>query len=88
MKKAKDEREAAENASIAADVAEADNRAQAAADKLAEKRRKMQQDCDKACLCPLSGCIAVHWSRRGVLDTCVHILLPKLSANNHLISTS
>ena len=55
VKKAKDEREAAENARIAADVAEADKRAQEAADKLAEKRRKMQQDCDKACPWPESG---------------------------------
>ena len=48
VKKVNDEREAAENACIAADVAAADKRAQEEADKLAEKRRKMQQDCDKA----------------------------------------
>lgn len=48
VKKVNDEREAAENARIAADVAAADRRAQEAAEKLAEKRRKMQQDCDKA----------------------------------------
>ena len=47
-KKVNDEREAAENARIAADVAAADKRAQEEAEKLAEKRRKMQQDCDKA----------------------------------------
>ena len=54
VKKANDEREAAENARIAADVAAADRRAQEVAQKLAEKRRKMQQDCDKARLicCP------------------------------------
>ena len=48
VKKVNDEREAAENARIAADVAAADKRAQEGAEKLAEKRRKMQQDCDKA----------------------------------------
>ena len=48
VKKVNDEREAAENARIAADVAAADKRAQEEAEKLAGKRRKMQQDCDKA----------------------------------------
>lgn len=47
MKKARDEREAAENARIAAAVAEADRKAEEAAQKLADMRRKMQQDCDK-----------------------------------------
>ena len=45
--KAKDEREAFENARIAAAVAEADTRAEEAAHKLAEMRRKMQQDCNQ-----------------------------------------
>lgn len=48
VKKVNDEREAAENARIAADSAAADRKAQEAAEKLAEKRHKMQQDCDKA----------------------------------------
>ena len=48
VKKVNDEREAAENARIAADVAAADKKAQEEAEKLAGKRRKMQQDCDKA----------------------------------------
>ncbi|DBA69943.1 TPA: hypothetical protein ACH3X2_012436 [Trebouxia sp. C0005] len=48
VKKARDEREAAENARIAAAVAEADRKAEGAAQKLADMRRKMQQDCDKA----------------------------------------
>ena len=48
VKKANDWREAAENARIAADVAAADRKAQEAARKLAEKRRRMQQDCDEA----------------------------------------
>ena len=47
MKKARDEREAAENARIAAAVAEADRKAEEAAQKLAAMRRKMQQDCNK-----------------------------------------
>ncbi len=47
MKKGRDEREAAENARIAAAVAEADRKAEAAAQKLADMRRKMQLDCDK-----------------------------------------
>ncbi|DBB03299.1 TPA: hypothetical protein ACH3X3_010687 [Trebouxia sp. C0006] len=48
VKKARDEREAAENARIAAAVAEADRKAEEAAQKLAAMRRKMQQDCNKA----------------------------------------
>ncbi|DBA90787.1 hypothetical protein WJX77_006942 [Trebouxia sp. C0004] len=48
VKKARDEREAAENAHIAAAVAEADRKAEESAQKLAAMRRKMQQDCDKA----------------------------------------
>ena len=47
VKKAKDDREAAENARIAAAVAEADKKAEQAAQKLAGMRLKMQQDCDK-----------------------------------------
>jgi hypothetical protein len=47
VKKARDEREAADNARIAAAVAEADRKAEEAAQKLADMRRKMQQDCDK-----------------------------------------
>ncbi len=47
MKKARDDREAAENARIAAAVAEADRKGEAAAQKLADMRRKMQQECDK-----------------------------------------
>ena len=47
MKKAKDDREAAENARIAAAVAEADKKAEQAVQKLAGMRLKMQQDCDK-----------------------------------------
>lgn len=50
MKKARDEREAAENARIAAAVAEADRKAEGAAQKLADMRRKLQQDCDKVCI--------------------------------------
>lgn len=46
-KHAKDERDAAENARIDAAVAAADRKAQEAAQRLAEKRRVMQQECDK-----------------------------------------
>ena len=46
-KDAKDERDAAENARIAAAVAAADRKAQEAAEKQASKRRAMQEDCDK-----------------------------------------
>lgn len=46
-KHAKDEHHAAEDARINAAVAEADRKAQEAAEKLAAKRRAMQQECDK-----------------------------------------
>lgn len=46
-KHAKDEHDAAENARIDAAVAEADRKAQETAERLAEKRRVMQQECDK-----------------------------------------
>lgn len=51
-KHAKDEHDAAEDARINAAVAEADRKAQEAAEKLAAKQRAMQQECDK---------VSQHW---------------------------
>ena len=47
VEKARDEREAAENACLAAAVAEADTNVEEAAQKLADMRRNMQHDSGK-----------------------------------------
>lgn len=101
MKKANDEREAAENARIAADVAAADRKAQETAKTLAEKRRKMQQECNEAssgssppgCV-PLGGSPLAHVIKQPDvhmhIDRCFAILqlgLPMTTKllHNHLL---
>lgn len=56
-KHAKDEHDAAENARIDAAVAEADRKAQETAERLAEKRRVMQQECNKVRVQLVNACV-------------------------------